>query len=210
MLPVHVPQPRLSGSAASVLGLGVFSGAATACCAPVLAGAIALSATSGTITGGLALGLAYVAGMMAPLIPIAVVYGRAKNTINDPKVTLRRGSHAKRIGAIRLGGVVIFAGFGVLFITLALTGLSNTAPGFQRTMGGWMREAGAYIGHVPNVVALPILAGLIATFAFAVLKKGHKKDEHQESETSAAGSCCSAAGDDGEAPGLSTVKERVG
>ena len=210
MLPVHIPQPRLSGSAASVLGLGVFSGAATACCAPVLAGAIALSATSGTITGGLLLGIAYVAGMMAPLILVALVYGRAKNKINDPKVTLRLGSHAKRIGAIRLGGVVIFAGFGVLFIALALTGLSNTAPGFQKAMGSWMREAGVYIGHVPNVVSLPILAALIATFAFAVLKKGHKKDERQESERSAANSCCDPEEHNGEAPGLSTVKERVG
>ena len=71
MLPIDVPQPRMSGSTLSVFGLGVFSGAATACCAPVLAGAIALSATSGTIAGGLLLGIAYVAGMMTPLIPVA-------------------------------------------------------------------------------------------------------------------------------------------
>jgi hypothetical protein len=60
------------------------------------------------------------------------------------------------------------------------------------------------------VVSLPILAALIGTFAFAVLKKGHKKDERQESETSAANSCCDPEGHNGEAPGLSTVKERVG
>src|SRR5581483_9090353 len=67
MLPIDVPQPKLTGSTLSVFGLGVFSGGATACCAPVLAGAIALSATSGTIVGGLLLGIAYIAGMMAPL-----------------------------------------------------------------------------------------------------------------------------------------------
>ena len=52
MVPIDVPQPKLTGSTLSVFGLGIFSGAATACCAPVLAGAIALSATSATIAGG--------------------------------------------------------------------------------------------------------------------------------------------------------------
>jgi cytochrome c biogenesis protein CcdA len=139
MLPVNVPQPKLSGSTLSVFGLGVFSGAATACCAPVLAGAIALSATSGTIAGGLLLGIAYVSGMMAPLVPLALIYGRAKQRVREHKVTLRLGSHGKRIGTARLVGVVVFASFGVLFVALALTGKSDTAPGFQHrssTVGG--------------------------------------------------------------------------
>lgn len=207
MLAVHLPQPRLSGSAASVLGLGVFSGAATACCAPVLAGAIALSATTATITGGLVLGVAYVAGMMAPLIPIALVYGRTKDKLSDPKVTLRLGSHARRVGVIRLAGVAVFAGFGVLFIALALTGNSNTAPGFQKAIGQWMREAGAYIGHVPNVVSLPVLAALVTAFVLAVLKKGHHEDERQEGEPGPAGRCCRAADEGGDVPTVSPVSE---
>src|SRR5262245_18690412 len=110
MLPIEMPQPKLTGSTLSVFGLGVFSGAATACCAPVVAGAIALSATSGTVAGGRLLGIAYVAGMMAPLIPLALVYGRAKKRVRDPKLTLRLGSHAKQIGVIKLMGVVVFGG----------------------------------------------------------------------------------------------------
>src|SRR6266498_3019464 len=113
MLPIGIPQPKLTGSALSVFGLGVFSGGATACCAPVLAGAIALSATTATIAGGLLLGVAYVAGMMAPLIPLALVYGRAKQRVKDPKVTLRLRNHQKRIGVAKLSGVVVFAGFGL-------------------------------------------------------------------------------------------------
>ncbi|MEP7335914.1 MAG: cytochrome c biogenesis protein CcdA, partial [Actinomycetota bacterium] len=124
MLPIGIPQPKQTGSTLSVLGLGIFSGAATACCAPVLAGAIALSATSGTIGGGLLLGIAYVAGMMAPLVPLALVYGKAKARVRDPKLTLRLAGYSKRIGLAALSGVVVFAGFGVLFIVLALTGNS--------------------------------------------------------------------------------------
>jgi len=182
MLPINVPQPKLSGSTLSVFGLGVFSGAATACCAPVLAGAIALSATSGTVAGGLLLGAAYVVGMMAPLVPLALVYGRARQAVRDPKVSLRLGSHMKLIGAFRLAGVVIFAGFGLLFIELALTGHSNVAPGFQKAMGSWMRQVAVYLDRVPNLVSLPILVALIGTFVFAVLRKGRESNERQESQ----------------------------
>ena len=175
MLPIDVPQPRMTGSTLSVLGLGVFSGGATACCAPVLAGAIALSATSGTIAGGLLLGIAYVAGMMAPLIPLALIYGKAKKRVRDPKLTLRLGSHAKRIGAMKLLGVIVFAGFGALFIGLALTGNSESAPGFQKTMGGWVRDFAAAVDDVPNVVSLPVLLAVVAAFAYAALKKGGER-----------------------------------
>jgi len=181
MLPIGIPQPKLTGSALSVFGLGVFSGGATACCAPVLAGAIALSATSGTVVGGLLLGIAYVAGMMAPLIPLALVYGRAKKHVKDPKVTLRLGVHEKRIGIARLAGVVVFAGFGLVFVVLALSGNSDTAPGFQRSMGSWMRDVASYVDGVPNVVSLPILLVLVGGFLFAVLRRG-ERNERQESQ----------------------------
>ena len=177
MLPIDVPQPRLTGSTLSVLGLGIFSGAATACCAPVLAGAIALSATSGTIVGGLLLGVAYVAGMMAPLVPLALVYGRAKASVRDPQVTLRLAGRKKRIGLARLGGVVVFAGFGVLFVGLALTGNSETAPGFQATLGRWMRQLSDVFDDVPNVVSLPVLAVALAAFAYAIVRKGGVTNE---------------------------------
>lgn len=180
MLPIDVPQPRLTGSTLSVFGLGLFSGAATACCAPVLAGAIALSATSGTIAGGLLLGTAYVAGMMAPLIPLALLYGEAKKKVRDPRVTLHLGEHAKRIGLMRLIGVVVFAGFGTLFIGLALTGNSETAPGFQVTLGRWVRELSDYLDEVPNAVSLPVLAALLAGFAYAIVKGG---DGHERQES---------------------------
>ncbi len=196
MLPVDLPQPKLTGSTLSVFGLGVFSGGATACCAPVLAGAIALSATSGTIAGGLLLGIAYVAGMMAPLIPLALIYGKAKARVKDPKLTLRFGGYRKRIGVAKLAGSVIFAGFGVLFIVLALSGNSDTAPGFQKAMGSWTRQVAAYVDGIPNFVSLPILLALLGGFLFAVLRRGGDSNERQKSQGSAqAGASVSPAGE---------------
>ena len=182
MLPIDVPQPRMTGSTLSVFGLGVFSGGATACCAPVLAGAIALSATSGTVAGGLLLGSAYVAGMMAPLIPLALLYGEAKKRVKDPQVTLRLGSHTKRIGVMRLLGSAIFVAFGFLFIALAVTGNSDTAPGFQREMGSWMRSIAAYVGGIPNLVSLPILLLLVGGSAYAVFRRGGEGNEPEEGQ----------------------------
>ena len=178
MLPIKVPKPALTGSAASVFALGAFSGAATACCAPVLAGAVALSATSADIAGGLLLGTAYIAGLVAPLVPLALVAGRARGRVPDRKLTLRLGGYTKRLTVSRLAGSVLFAGFGLLFIGLALTGNSETAPAFQETLGIWARRLGAYVDDVPNVVVFPVLAAVIAAFVATAIRKGRETREH--------------------------------
>lgn len=177
MLPVKVPKPALTGSAASVFALGAFSGAATACCAPVLAGALALSATTADIAGGLLLGAAYVAGLVAPLVPLALLAGRVRGRVPDPRLTLRLGGYRKRLTVSRFAGSALFAAFGLLFIGLALTGNADTAPAFQETLGLWARRAGAYVDDVPNLVAFPVLAAALAAFAVAVIRKGRETRE---------------------------------
>lgn len=181
MLPVGIPQPRMTGSTLSVFGLGVFSGAATACCAPVLAGAIVLSATSGSLLGGLSLGLAYVAGMMAPLVPLALLYRSAQKRVKDPMLTLHFAGRQKRIGLAKLVGVIVFTGFGLLFIILALTGNSETAPGFQRSFGLIARQASVYVAAVPNVLSLPLLLAITGSFIYLAMKRGGENNERQES-----------------------------
>lgn len=177
MLPVKVPKPALTGSAGSVFALGAFSGAATACCAPVLAGAVALSATTADVTGGLVLGAAYIAGLVAPLVPLALLAGRIRGRVPDPKLTLSLGGYTKRLTVSRLAGSAIFAAFGLLFIGLALTGNSETAPAFQETLGLWARRAGAYVDDVPNFVVFPVLAAVIAAFVATAIRKGRETRE---------------------------------
>ena len=64
------------GDTATFFSLGVFSGIASSCCAPVLAGVMTLSALSGNPLGGLVLGLAFVFGMVIPLLVMALRVGR--------------------------------------------------------------------------------------------------------------------------------------
>jgi len=71
-LPMVAPHPKLKkASIGAVFGLGVFSAIATTCCAPVLAGVLALSVLPGSVYLGLLYTLAYVLGMVAPLFLIA-------------------------------------------------------------------------------------------------------------------------------------------
>ena len=176
MLPMWLPQPKLTGSALSVFALGAFSGAATACCAPVLAGAVALSVSSGQWWGGFFLGGAYILGIVAPLIPLALLVGRARGRIRDPRLTLRLAGLEKRLTLSRLAGTVLFGAFGVLFVTLALTGRSEATPGFQVTLGRWMRAVAATVDGVPNLVAVPLLAlAALALFYLVMRPKGEPR-----------------------------------
>src|SRR6266516_3880630 len=65
---IHLPMPgrRAGGKTGmlSVYSLGIFSGVASSCCAPVLAGVIALSSVVSSFWLALGLGAAYVFGML--------------------------------------------------------------------------------------------------------------------------------------------------
>ena len=72
---LRAPDTR-RGDSASFFALGVFSGIASSCCAPVLAGVMTLSALSGSPVGGTMLGLAFVLGMTLPLFVMALAWDR--------------------------------------------------------------------------------------------------------------------------------------
>jgi cytochrome c-type biogenesis protein len=58
------------GDASGAVGIylmGVYAGAATACCAPVLAGAVTIAGVSGSWWAGAVLGLVYLFGLVSPL-----------------------------------------------------------------------------------------------------------------------------------------------
>ncbi|HYS94422.1 MAG TPA: cytochrome c biogenesis protein CcdA, partial [Candidatus Acidoferrales bacterium] len=77
-LPLPMPgmRARADTGPAAVCALGAFSGVASACCAPVLAGVIALSGVASSFLVALAVGVAYVFGMVLPLFAIAVLWDR--------------------------------------------------------------------------------------------------------------------------------------
>ncbi len=76
-VPFHKSPPVLKKNDwISIYGLGVFAGLASSCCAPVLAGVLALTALSANMVQALVLSLTYVFGMVFPLFLMAYFWDR--------------------------------------------------------------------------------------------------------------------------------------
>ncbi|MEK7652641.1 MAG: cytochrome c biogenesis protein CcdA [Patescibacteria group bacterium] len=71
-LPMRVSPALKKHNAVSVFVLGIFSGIATTCCAPVLAGVLALATLPSSIFWGGFYTLSFVLGMVAPLFIISL------------------------------------------------------------------------------------------------------------------------------------------
>jgi cytochrome c biogenesis protein CcdA len=171
-LPMPGARAVKEGSFGSAYVLGAFSGAASACCAPVLAGVAVLSGAAASFPAALAIGAAYVAGMVAPLALVALLWDtrreRAARLLTDRTLCLRLGSWERRValGSAVGGGLMI--AMGVLAVVLAFTG-----PGMPS--GGWQTELSAWLQHISSValVALAWIPGwallLVLLLGFALL-----------------------------------------
>ncbi len=145
---IHLPMPgRRAGRTGplSVYSLGVFSGVASSCCAPVLAGVIALSGIASSFALSLGLGAAYVFGMVAPLFVISLLWERFD--LRHSRL-LRPRSFAWRVGSIRrtvtgtafLSGVLLaLMGAGTLYIGLAGDAMPSAS--------GWQADVSAELQH---------------------------------------------------------------
>lgn len=148
---VMLPMPSGRGggkSIGSVYGLGVFSGTASACCAPVLAGVAALSGAASSIPAAAAVGVAYVFGMVAPLCVLALVWD-SKNwggsrLLSARTVSFWPGSRW-RLPLVTLLSSGLMIAMGVLTIVIAVQG-----PGMAPD--GWQIEVSAALGHAAAVV----------------------------------------------------------
>ena len=136
----HAPSAG-GGDPKGVVGvymMGVFAGAATACCAPVLAGAVAIAGVSSSWWAGAILGLFYLFGLVSPLLLSAAGIGRFRGRVQDPRIAFSLAGREVRMTLSRLVGGVAFIALGTWVIVLALTGEAKTAPGFQKAFGQWL------------------------------------------------------------------------
>jgi len=199
---IHLPMPgRRAGGRAGVLSvysLGIFSGMASSCCAPVLAGVIALSSVVSSFWLALGLGTAYVFGMVAPLFLIALLWERF-----EPRVSrlLRPRSFAWRLGPFRRtvsvtglasGVLLAFIGGSMVWIGLAYHSMP-TLSSWQESLTVALQHGGQVITNalswIPNwagAVIFLVLLGLIAWYAFRQLGKSTRGTETRGEEEGAA------------------------
>ncbi|WP_324649973.1 cytochrome c biogenesis CcdA family protein [Georgenia sp. H159] len=164
----------MRGDSGSFFALGVFSGVASSCCAPVLAGVMTLSVLSGSAVGGVALGLAYVFGMVFPLFVMALVWDRARlgerRLFRARLVKVRLGSRTLVTNTVNVAVAVAFAVMGVWVITLAGSPDMTGGTQVQTAVGDWLATTlGRLQGWLSPVPEPALGVGLLALAAVFVV-----------------------------------------
>lgn len=168
MLPMPALRLRVAGdSAGSVFLLGLVSGIASSCCAPVVVGVVALSALANSVPGALGLGLSYVFGMVFPLFLAALFWDRL------PGGVARWRPRALQIGNRPIPWSDLVAG--VMFLAIAagalylsVTGQMSYSPAWLTSWNRWATERAADLAAALQRFPVAIQAGLLLLLAASV------------------------------------------
>lgn len=147
MLPGRAPTGHGFGAA---YGLGVFSGAASSCCAPVLAGVAILSGATASFPAALAVSFTYVAGMVTPLAVLALVWERkdwgSTKWLHGRQVTIRLWRFSRVMTLGTAAGAFLLIGMAALTYVQAALG-----PGMGS--GGAFVQVAADLQHSASIVS---------------------------------------------------------
>lgn len=167
---VH-PQLKKSGFFA-VFVLGIFSGIATTCCAPVLAGVLTLAALPASFLLGGAYTLAYVLGMVIPLFGLSLVLD--KNKFTQKFFVFRKTISYQILGKkIRLTLSNFFSGLmfltiGIIIASLALTNNLVTHASYQVDINIYLTRLINFISTYTEFIPEPVWA-IIFVLIFLVI-----------------------------------------
>lgn len=175
---LRAPDTR-GGDTGSFFALGVFSGIASSCCAPVLAGVMTLSALSGSPAGGLLLGLAYVFGMVFPLFVMALIWDKARlrdrTWMNPRTVRLRVAGRTLTTNTLNIAVAAGFTVMGVAVILLAgspdMTGGTQAQAAIGRALATVFSRFEDWTSPVPEPVLGLALVALAAVFVWGTLSE---------------------------------------
>jgi cytochrome c-type biogenesis protein len=208
---IHLPMPgrRAGGKAgiASVYSLGIFSGITSSCCAPVLAGVIALSSAAPSFGIALGLGTAYVFGMVAPLFMISLLWERfdwrASRLFHPRSFTWKLGPIQRTISATNLAsGLLLLLMAGAMIWVGFTFGSMQTLTGWQATLAVSLQHVGRVItsmfAWLPNWAAAIILLLLVALLAWRALRQVGSNAVEEDS-----------LAEDGEHVDDETMKEKI-
>lgn len=195
-LQLPMPSRRAAGKAGplSVYSLGIFSGVASSCCAPVLAGVIALSSIAPSFALALGLGTAYVFGMVAPLFVISLLWERydwrSSRLFRPRSITWRLAGLQRTlsISALATGILLALMGTATIWVGVAY----DAMPG----SGDWSARMSVRLQHYGQVatdalstlpgwltaVAMIVVAALLARRAYRQMAAGQPRDQSQAAQ----------------------------
>lgn len=172
-LPFLRGSPDISRTdSAGVYALGVFSGAASACCAPVLVGVLTLSAVSPGFVAGIGIGLAYVFGMVFPLVIMTLLWDGLRpdrEFIGSKPVSLRLGPIRIATTVAGVAASFLFLAMSIVLAVVAITGASLT-PEFSTSLAGriedtlapWLARLAWIPGPVIGILLIGLAVGAVA------------------------------------------------
>ena len=177
----------------SIYLLGVFSGIATTCCAPVLAGVLALSVLPGSVLWGGLYTLTYVLGMVIPLFVIALFID--KTGINKKIFALRKGinysifSYKFHTTLPNLISGAMFLVLGIIILYLSQTNQLISHSSYQISVNIFIaklvKSVGSFTSFLPDyvwaiiflIIFLIILITAVKQIIILFKSKGGEKDE---------------------------------
>ncbi len=172
-LPMVGMRARPDAGAGSVFALGAFSGVASACCAPVLAGVVALSGATASFAAALAVGVAYVFGMVAPLFALALAWERYdwadSALLRGRSWSVRLFGRRRTVHSTSLVAGALLVAMGALVVGLAFTGTAMSPGGWQARFSARLQHyadvALSWLDAIPGWVWLAALGVVIALLA---------------------------------------------
>lgn len=173
--------PKIGGWK-SVFLLGLFSGAATSCCAPVLAGAVTLAVISGAFWKALIVTFAYVFGMVFPLFLAAYFYDRfklEKSKLIQGKIwEIKIGEKTFFFHSTNVFAAIIFLIVGAILLYLAFSGDAFWSPAFQVQIGNFLnrlsQDVFAVFSRIPDVVWGVVIIGIFGFLIYRAVKKENR------------------------------------
>lgn len=187
-LPFRVSQSLKKHNAFSVFALGIFSGIATTCCAPVLAGVLALAALPGSIAWGGIYTLSYVFGMVVPLFLLSLFMDKTGVTQKLGK-TFQKQIEYSIIGkkfsvtVSELISGITFLIMGTLIIYLSLTNQLFVHSEYQVSINIILTKILNSVDNFIKVVPQYMWAALVVVAVAFIVKlaiKQFRKENYEE------------------------------
>jgi cytochrome c biogenesis protein CcdA len=186
-LPFLRKSPDISRTdSAGVYALGVFSGAASACCAPVLAGVLTLSALSPGLLSSAGISLAYVFGMVFPLVVMTLLWDRLRpgqTTFGTRQVSFGLGPLRVSTTSSGLAASAMFMVMGVVMAVVAFTGASLTpesTASLGRVVEDFLTPILDRLSWIPDPVVGLLLVLIAAGAVWLSARTRNRDHEHQE------------------------------
>lgn len=164
MLPMRVHPTLKKHDFGSFYILGIFSGIASSCCAPVLAGVLALSTIPGSIWLGTSYALAFVTGMVIPLFILSFLIDRS-NLLKRFQLLRRQISYPLLGKRIKLSLSYLLSG--ILYVAIGIFILLVVRKGPDTFGGGYSIQVNLVAAHVTHSVEHTLRA--VPQVAWAIL-----------------------------------------